>query len=104
MGHYEQRKARDQGEEAFTRGSFGTANPYDRFGSHNEDLCRREWDDGYRYQERLGEERQMEEEAKRREKERLAEQRRQADQEEEWQWAEQLEYERQRDEREQDDE
>ena len=63
MGYHEERKARDQGEEAQRRGLRSYSNPYDSLGSDNDDRCNREWNDGFRHQERLEEDRREEEEA-----------------------------------------
>ena len=99
MGYPEERKARDAGEEAYRRGYRSSRNPYeDHFGGYEEERCHREWDDGYRCQERLDEERREEEENERRREAHLAEQRRQAYQEEEWRMEEEREYERQQEE------
>lgn len=82
MGYHDERKAREQGEEAFCRGYGRTSNPHGRCGGHDEDLCRREWDEGYRQQERLEEDRREEEEEAHRREAHLAEQRTQAYEEE----------------------
>lgn len=85
MGYYEERKAREAGEEACCRGYGQSRNPHDQFAwDHDTERCRQEWKAGHRNEERRQEERREEEEEEERRQAQLAEGRRQAEQEEYW--------------------
>lgn len=91
MGYYEERKAREAGEEAQRRGMGSYNNPYDRFSTnYDTERCHDEWNRGYRAMERLEDERREREEAEQRREARMAEELRRQEEEERY-WQEQEE-------------
>ncbi len=85
MGYYEERKAREAGEEACRRGYRSYSNPHDQFATdYDTERCHQEWKAGHRDEERREDERREEEEAEQHRLAQIDEDRRQMQMEEDW--------------------